>query len=158
MASYYLDTSALVKRYAREQGSAWVRALADPDARHALYTIRLTGPELVAALARKARTGEMTGANASDAIRAFRADWDGRGRTRYRILAAGAIATQRAMDLVERHGLRGYDATHLAVALIVADVRRRQGLPALIFVSADNGQRQAAAAEGLPVDDPNARL
>jgi len=34
----------------------------------ALYTIRLTGPELVAALARKARIGEMTVANAADAI------------------------------------------------------------------------------------------
>jgi len=106
VASYYLDTSALVKRYAREQGSAWVRMLLDPSARHALYTIRLTGPELVAALARKARTGEMTTANA---------------------------------------------------ALVVADVRRRRGLLALTFVSADNGQRQAAAAEGLPVDDPNAQ-
>ncbi len=156
MASYYLDTSALVKRYAQEQGSAWARALADPAARHALYTIRLTGPELVAALARKARTGEMTAANASGAIQAFRADWDGRGRTLYRVLAAGPVATGRAMDLVVRHGLRGYDAAHLAAALIVADVRRRRGLPALTFVSADNGQRQAAAAEGLPVDDPNA--
>jgi predicted nucleic acid-binding protein len=158
MASYYLDTSALVKRYAREHGTAWVRALVNPDARHALYTIRLTGPELVAALARKARMGEMTDANALDAIRAFRADWDGLGRTRYRVLAAGAIATQRAMGLVERHGLRGYDATHLAAALVVADVRRRHRLPALTFVSADNGQRQAAAAEGLHVDDPNAQL
>jgi len=157
VASYYLDTSALVKRYAREQGSDWVRMLLDPSARHALYTIRLTGPELVAALARKARTGEMTTANAADAIRAFRADWDGLGRTHYRVLAAGYVATGRAMDLVERHGLRGYDATHLAAALVVADVRRRRGLLALTFVSADNGQRQAAAAEGLPVDDPNAQ-
>ncbi len=60
------------------------------------------------------------------------------------------------MDLVERHGLRGYDASHLAAALVVADVRRLRGLPALTFVSADNGQRQAAAAEGLRVGEPNA--
>ncbi len=98
----------------------------------------------------------MTAANASSAIRAFRIDWGGRGGTRYRVLAAGPVTTGRAMDLVERHGLRGYDAAHLAAALIVADVRRQRGLPALTFVSADNDQRQAAAAEGLPVDDPNA--
>ena len=72
------------------------------------------------------------------------------------MLAAGAVATERAMDLVERHGLRGYDASHLAAALVVADVRRLRGLPALTFVSADNGQRQAAAAEGLRVGEPNA--
>ena len=53
-----------------------------------------------AALARKARTGEMTAANASDAIQAFRADWDGHGRTLYRLLAAGPVATGRAMVLV----------------------------------------------------------
>ncbi len=45
---------------------------------------------------------------------------------------------------------------HLAAALVVADVRRLRGLPTLTFVSADNSQRQAAAAEGLRVEDPNA--
>ena len=30
MSNYYLDTSALVKRYIDETGSAWLRALVDP--------------------------------------------------------------------------------------------------------------------------------
>ncbi len=152
MAAYYLDTSALVKQYAQESGTDWVTGLTDPAVRHALYTVRLTGPELVAALARKARTGELTPAEATRAIQTFRQDW----QVWSRILSVRPALTDRGMDLVERHGLRGYDAVHLAAALAAADARRRSGLSPLSFVSADNGQRQAAAAEGLPVADPNA--
>lgn len=154
MASYYLDTSALVKRYAQEPGSTWMRALVHPVARHALYTVHLTGPETVAALGRKARMGEMTAANAAYAIRAFRLDW----LQRYRVLSVRTVVVERAMDLAEQHNLRGYDAAHLAAALIVADVRRRRRLRTLTFVSADINQRQIAAAEGLSVEDPNAYL
>ena len=60
------------------------------------------------------------------------------------------------MDLAERRGLRGYDAVHLAAALVVAAAQRDVGRPPLTFVSADTAQRQAAAAEGLPVEDPTA--
>ena len=59
------------------------------------------------------------------------------------------------MDIAAVHGLRGYDAVHLAAALTVEDTRRAIGLPALIFVSADDNQRQAALAEGLLIENPN---
>ena len=78
MASYYLDTSALVKCYALEAGTAWMNALRDPDAGHTLYTVRLTGPELIAALTRKARTGGVTPADAARAGQAVRREWLGR--------------------------------------------------------------------------------
>jgi hypothetical protein len=51
--------------------------------------------------------------------------------------------------------LRGYDAIHLAAALIVVETRQPLGLPTLTFVSADSAQRQAGTAEGLLVEDPN---
>lgn len=51
---------------------------------------------------------------------------------------------------------RGYDAVHLGASLDLHDARRARGLPLLTFVSADNDQRAAAAAEGLPTEDPNA--
>ena len=151
MTAYYLDTSALVKYYAREQGTSWMTMLVDPVAGNALYTVRLTGPEMVAALARKARTGELTSVEATRAIQAFRQDW----QVWPRVLSVRQVLTDRAMDLVERHGLRGYDAVHLAAALAAADARQRSRLSALTFVSADNDQRNAAAVEGLPVEDPN---
>jgi len=38
----------------------------------------------------------------------------------------------------------------------VEALRRARGLPAIVFVSADNNLNAAATAEGLAVDDPNA--
>ncbi|HVC81812.1 MAG TPA: hypothetical protein VNL35_15070 [Chloroflexota bacterium] len=46
MSAYYRDTSALVKRYAREAGTEWATALLDPAAGNIIYTVRLTGPEI----------------------------------------------------------------------------------------------------------------
>jgi len=117
--------------------------LVDPAAGHTLYTVRLTGPEAVAALGRKVRTGELTQVEAASAMRAFRRAW----HRRYRVVAA---------TVAERHGLRGYDAVHLTAALAVSDLRLGRGLPVATFVTADIVQRQVAVAEGLRVDDPNA--
>jgi predicted nucleic acid-binding protein len=54
MTVYYLDTSALSKRYVQEIGTAWVRALVAPSAGHTLLTARLTMVEVYSALARVA--------------------------------------------------------------------------------------------------------
>ena len=43
MAAYFLDASALVKRYVTEIGTAWVAGLLDPLARNRLYVARITG-------------------------------------------------------------------------------------------------------------------
>lgn len=152
MAVYYLDTSALVKRYARECGSSWLDTLVDPAQKHDLYTTRITAVEMVAALFRKARTGGITAADAVHGAQTFRLDWT----QDYLILEVTPIVTERAMDLVQAYGLRGYDAVHLGVALDIQNTRQVTGLPTLAFVSADNNQRQAAAAEGLLTEDPNA--
>ena len=42
MADYYFDTSALVKAYVPEVGTAWVRNLLDPDAGNDLFVVQLT--------------------------------------------------------------------------------------------------------------------
>jgi hypothetical protein len=34
VTDYYVDASALVKRYADESGSIWVRQITDPSTRH----------------------------------------------------------------------------------------------------------------------------
>ncbi len=36
MTTYYADSSALVKRYVTEMGSAWVKTLCDPAAGHVI--------------------------------------------------------------------------------------------------------------------------
>lgn len=151
MAAYYFDTSALVKRYAQEVGTAWVTSVTDPAAGHDIYIVRITGPEMVAALFRKVRTQEIIQADAVRAAANFKTDF----QTQYQIVEVTVDVADRAMTLAEQHGLRGYDAVQLAAALELHAVREEMGLPPLIFVSADSDLNVAAQAEGMSADDPN---
>lgn len=151
MAAYYLDTSALVKRYAQEVGTAWVMSLTAPAVGHDLYIVRVTGPEMIAALFRKVRMGEVTQGDAVRAAANFKADL----QTQYQIVEVKDGLADRAMTLAEQHGLRGYDAVQLAAALELHAVRTTMGLPPFAFVSADTELNIAARAEGLIADDPN---
>ena len=75
MAVYYLDSSALVKRYVHEAGTSWALAFSDPTVGHDICVGRITGPEIIAAFSRKVRTG---GVAAEDAFREsehFRTDF-----------------------------------------------------------------------------------
>jgi predicted nucleic acid-binding protein len=151
MAVYYLDTSALAKRYSQESGTSWTLALTDPAAGHDLYTVRLTGPEMIAALFRKARTGQVSLDEAIRSASDFRTDW----QEQYQIVEVSARVADRAMELAEQHGLRGYDAVHLAAAMTLQLLRQTMQLPPLIFVSSEGQQLQAAMDEGFSVIDPN---
>ena len=68
MAAFFLDASALVKRYAQEVGTPWVQALAAPAAGHSLFIVRITLAETVAALTGKERGGFLTSQNAATAL------------------------------------------------------------------------------------------
>jgi len=154
MGAYYLDTSALVKRYVQEIGSAWVVNLTLLAAGHEIFTALATGPEMIAALFRKVRTREVSQAEVAQAAARFRAEW----QTQYHVVAFNSGVANGAMDLAERHGLRGYDAIHLATAVAVQNERQTAGLPSLTFVSADRSQLLAAMGEGCAVEDPNSYL
>ena len=49
MADYFADSSALVKRYVSEVGSAWVAGLFDPSLGNEILVAAITGVEIVAA-------------------------------------------------------------------------------------------------------------
>jgi len=151
MTTYYLDTSALVKGYAYETGSDWMQAVLHTPETHLFYTVRLAGPEMIAALYRKVRTRELSRSIAARLARDFKTDW----KRRYRILEIDAEIGNRAMELAEKHSLRGYDAVHLAAALLLHETRREAHLPDMIFLAADDDLLQAAKTGGLSVDNPN---
>jgi len=69
MASYFLDSSGLVKRYVAEVGTAWVSSLMDPATGNLLYVARVTGVEVVSALTRRARGGSLSATHAAAAVR-----------------------------------------------------------------------------------------
>ena len=151
MAAYFLDSSALVKRYVTETGTPWVIGLLDPAARNRLYIARITGAEVTAALTRRERGGHLSATDAAAAIALFRRDYANRLR---QVEITAALMTI-AMTMARAHGLRGYDAVQLAAALYANGRRVARKLAPLVFVTADTSLLAAGATEGLTTEDPN---
>ena len=74
MSIYYLDASALVKRYVHEAGSVWLRSLFSSPQAELLFTSRMTIVEVISAFARRVREDALTSAEFSAAENAFRGD------------------------------------------------------------------------------------
>jgi uncharacterized protein len=64
MATTYVESSALVKRYVAEVGSAWVRRTVARPVHQVLYTAALTEVEVRSALQRLVREGRLDTAQA----------------------------------------------------------------------------------------------
>ncbi len=75
MAILFLDSSALVKRYVPETGSAWIKAMTDPIIGNRLYVARITGAEVVAAVTRRQRRGDITLRDRNLVLADFRRDF-----------------------------------------------------------------------------------
>lgn len=71
MAVYFVDSSALVKRYISETGSTWVLSLFDPALNNDILIAAITGVEIVAAITRRARSGSISAANAMAACNQY---------------------------------------------------------------------------------------
>jgi uncharacterized protein len=154
MGAYYCDSSALVKRYAHETGTLWVRSLTDPQAGHDIFTAHITGIEVVAAIARKTRMHEIAAPDATTAIHMFKSHVV----TQYQIVLMTTVLVDRAMELAEKHGLRGYDATQLASALVVHAELAASKVGELVSISADADLNDVAQEENLSVQNPNDHL
>jgi predicted nucleic acid-binding protein len=151
VAAYFFDTSALVKRYSRETGTAWMLGLFRRAAGHRLYVARITGVEAAAALTRKRRGAHLTAVEAARALARLRRDLN----KRLRIVEITPALLTDAMLLAEKHGLRGYGAVQLAGVLEANTERVRQRLAPLTLVAADGKLLASGTAEGLATDDPN---
>ena len=151
MASFFLDSSAVVKRYAVETGSTWVSSLTEPTAGNVCWIASVARVEILAAFYLKVRTGEVTLAQAQQAEQEFRSDLG----SHFRSIAPAPAILDQAMSLVAKHPLRAYDAVQLASALHLQSQCVALAMPAPAFVSADQNLNRSAVAEGLSVDDPN---
>lgn len=149
MAGLFLDSSAIAKRYVRETGSAWIDGLFDPNAKNRIYISNVTGVEVVAAISR--RSHNLRPANQIQLLIAeFRNDY----LNLFRIIQTDEMLLFRAMDLAQKHRLRGYDALQLSAAFEVHSAYLATAEPA-VLISADEELNAAALAEGLLVQNPN---
>jgi uncharacterized protein len=154
VAALYFDPSALVKRYIWETGTAWVEQSVDPGAGNEPFVSALAGPEMVATLVRRARSNRPLARQLPRLLTLLRVEW----AILFTIRDVDRRAIAESMRIAESYGLRGADAVHLAVALLLERERRASTGEPIIFVSADRDQLAAAVQEGLQVDDPNRHL
>ncbi len=134
----YLDTSALVKLFVEEAGSALVRNRAEEA--EILATCRVAYPETVSAINRRLRAGDVARSDYDALRKAFTEQWTHFAVVDFDELTAGRLA--------EKHGLRGFDAVHLSAALLLKASRSNISLA---FMSFDEKLNSAAAAEKLKV-------
>jgi predicted nucleic acid-binding protein len=115
----YLDTSALVKRYVQEAGTDEVVALL--ESAESVGSASLTKVEMAAALAKIVRQGWVEMKIAMQAWQDFLDHWSSFTRLN---ISSGTI--DRASSLALEYNLRGYDAMHLACALLWKETLQAQ--------------------------------
>lgn len=129
MGTYYFDSSGLAKRYVNEAGSIWVESLTDLTSSNEIVVSLATGAEVAAAICKQARTGALKPADATNALNTFKAEL----QSHYIVLNLSYPIIYRAMDLSEKHGLKGYDSIQLATALELQIAQSAIGSTSLVF-------------------------
>jgi len=107
----YLDASALVKRYVAEPGTLEVgEIIAEAEV---VGTSTISRAETAAALAKAVRVGTLVREAAASALQVFRSEWMNLVRVQ-----PTELLIARADSLAWELELRGYDAVHLASAML----------------------------------------
>ena len=136
----YLDTSALVKLYVDEEGTATVQDLVTTAELVGTSTIAYV--EARAALARRQREDCFSKTSLRRIVHDLDRDWD-----HYLLIDISDPLIRRASGLAETRRLRAYDAVHLASACLLND-----RLPnAVGFTCWDVDLNAAASQEGLKI-------
>lgn len=135
----YFDTSAVVKRYVREEGGARARALLR---RYRFVSSAIAPVEAVSALCRRRADGELADRHFAAVLARLRED-----RAYWELVEVSSLVLARAEELVAGTGLRTLDAIHVASALLFAAASGGR----LPFVTADVKQREAAGVSALDV-------
>jgi uncharacterized protein len=146
MTVYFLDSSAIGKRYMTEIGSAWVRSLVSPAVGHVIVLSRLAIVEISSALERKQHLNQISAADAFQR----RTDFLLHVENLYLTVPLDESVLQRASDLIGKYPLRSLDAMQLACAL---EATATLGEPH-IFICSDNNLLAAAIAEDFTTDNP----
>lgn len=135
----YLDTSAIVKKYFKEQGSIEVIRLWKKTS--SIVTSTVAYAETLASIHRKKRETADIDQSIFKAIRlAFEKDWE----SFIRVDVTSAL-NKTIKRVTAAHPLKGFDAIHLASALIVQQRINEE----FVFACYDKSLNESAGKEGL---------
>jgi uncharacterized protein len=149
LSDYFVDTSALAKKYISEVGTKWVRSWAKGSTGNAIVIAELTSLEMFSVFARREYDKQITPFSANRLRNTFLNHLN----DEYLIIPVDTPIWLQSRDLITRyaaHRLRSLDAIQLACALDARKVLSQ----AIMFVSADPHLLSAATAEGFAVDNP----
>lgn len=141
MKAAYLDSCAIVKLCVNETFSSEVETLyrgLDKVLCHGIGHV-----EVRAALAAAHRAGRLETSLYQSLVADFCADWSS-----YSVVGLDNQLIERAAELAEGFGLRGYDSVHLASA-----DRVRAAIPNLSFVSLDKTLNRAAKLLSIAIPE-----
>lgn len=147
MSHYFLDTSALAKRYLLEVGSAWTLSWILPDRGNSIIGSTLTSVTLFSLISRQEREGRFTPTVAS----LIRLNFLFHVGHQYVTIGYDNQVLNLARSLIVQHPLRALDAIQLACAIQAQKLL----MVSMTCVSNDHNLLSAAALEGFATDNPN---
>jgi len=134
----YMDTSSLVKLYIEEEYSRDVRIWAEEA--EIIATSRIAYPEILSALNRRFRKGDISRRVLNVLIDGFTREWNDFVIIDFDEIEAGRLAS--------KYALRGLDAIHLSSLKILSSANKNLDL---CFTSFDKRLNEAVSKEGFRV-------
>ena len=149
--SFYLDASALAKRYAPENGSAQVDAILDAMSGNRVYVLNVGVGEVVSILVRKRNAGKISPSDFGEAM--VKLDTEIAHAADVKRASVSNRLALSSFPLIVAHSINSTDAIMLRSALVIAR-KLRAGGDDLVLVASDQRLLRAAQAEGLTTFNP----
>jgi hypothetical protein len=152
--SFYLNASALAKRYVPETGSLLVDEIFDKVPGDRVYLLNVGVGEVVSILVRKKNAGAISDAYFRQALLDFEAEIV-RTADINKIPISNRLATS-CLSLIVTHSINSTNAVSLRSALAISQ-KLRAGSDDLVLVASDQRLLRAAQAEGLSTFNPESQ-
>jgi predicted nucleic acid-binding protein len=151
MNSFFLDASALSKRYSLEVGAVLIDHLFNRVARDRLMCLMLGAAEVASVLVRRRNAGRLLPARFIQGMLNLSAEIV--NNPNFNALAADNDLIAAAVPLIEQHSINSTDAVVLRLSLDLAAQHRAAG-DDLVLVTSDRRLLRAAQHERLVTFDP----
>ena len=115
-----------------------------------IFINEITGPEVLSALHRRFRNGDLPSEQFSEARNDFKTDY----LNIFQGISVSEPIISVAMQLIEKYPLKGYDSVQLAIAIHFQTILRAFDGEEVHFVCSDRILNNAAQSEGLSVINP----
>ena len=149
--SFYMDASALTKRYIPEKGNDLVDEIFNKVPASRIHLLNIGAGEILSVLVRRRNAGALSIANFHQAVADFNAEI-----VRWAAVTRVSVTTRlvaTSLPLIIAHSINSTDALILKSALALARRLRKVG-DDLVLVASDQRLLRAAQAEGLTAFNP----